>query len=63
MKSNIYQWRQKKNYVQGSRLTGRTFATNFLSWSNKHIIWSQLIFFMMQDLINQCMLINLYHSL
>ncbi len=28
--------------IQGSRLiipSGRTFVTNFLSWSHKHIIW------------------------
>ncbi len=34
--------------VQGSRLilpTGRTCATNFLSWSHVHIIWSQIILF------------------
>ncbi len=33
---------------QGSRLiipTGRSFATNFLSWSHKHIIWSQFIIY------------------
>ncbi len=33
---------------QGSRLilpTGRSFATNFLSWSHKHIIWSQFFLF------------------
>ncbi len=34
--------------IQGSRLilpTGRTFATNFLSWSHEHIIWSQFFSF------------------
>ncbi len=49
--------------VQGSRLilpTGRTFATNFLSWLHKDIIWSHL--FLIQHLINQCMLMNFYHS-
>ncbi len=33
---------------QGSRLillTGRTFATNFLSWSHEHISWSQIYIF------------------
>ncbi len=33
---------------QGSRLilpTGRSFATNLLSWSHEHIIWSQFFFF------------------
>ncbi len=49
---------------QGSRLilpTGRTCATNFLSWSHEYIIWSQ--FFLMQHLINQCMLMNFYQSI
>ncbi len=34
--------------MQGSRLilpTGRSFVTNFLSWSHEHIIWSQFIYF------------------
>ncbi len=34
--------------IQGSRLilpTGRTFATNFLSWSLEHIIWSHFFLF------------------
>ncbi len=49
------------NCVQGSRLI---LPTNFLSWSHKHIIWSQIILlFLIQHLINQCMLMNFYHSL
>ncbi len=43
---------------QGSRLilpTGRTFETNFLSFSHEHIIWSH--FFFLIHLINKCMLI------
>ncbi len=49
--------------AQGSRLilpTGRTFATNFLSWSHEHIIWSQIFvwnfFFFWYNiwLINAC---------
>ncbi len=34
-------------FYQGSRLihpTGRAFATNFLSWPHKHIIWSIFFF-------------------
>ncbi len=55
-------------YTQGSRLilpTGRFFVTNFLSWSHKHIIWSQFFFFffLLQHLIKQCMLMNFDHSL
>ncbi len=46
---------------QGSRIilpTGHSFATSFLSWSHKHIIWSQFLFFLLQHGINQCMLMN-----
>ncbi len=54
-----------KQVMQGSRPilpTGLTFATNFLSWSHEHIIlWH--FFFLMQHLINQCMLMKLHHSL
>ncbi len=38
---------ERRSYrFQGSRLilpTVRSFATNFLSWSHEHIIWSQFI--------------------
>ncbi len=50
MNINIYTCKYFHN--QGFRLifpTGRTFATNFLSWSH---------FFLIQYLINKCMLIN-----
>ncbi len=36
----------------------------FLSWSHEYIIWSQMFYiFLIQHFINQCMLINFYHSL
>ncbi len=59
--------------IQGSRLihpTGRTFATNFLSWSHEHIIGSHFyIYFFFWGggyiwLINHWWtLMNIYHSL
>ncbi len=49
--------------LQGSRLilpTGRSFETNFLSQSHKHMIWSQYFFaLLLHHGINQCMLMNL----
>ncbi len=44
----VFIYMQVWKSVQGSRLilpTGRTCATNFLSWSHVHIIWSQIILF------------------
>ncbi len=52
------------NPEQGSGLifpTRLMFGTNFLSWLHEHIIW--LLFFLILHLINQCMLMNFYHSL
>ncbi len=51
-------WYHDSITVQGSRLilpTGRSFVTNFLSWSHEHIIWSQFLFFCYNIwLINAC---------
>ncbi len=47
IRSNIHLSNKSQIYRQGSRLilpTGRTCATNFLSWSHEHIIWSQFFF-------------------
>ncbi len=55
------------NNLEDSRALDSFFplvAPNFLSWSHEHIIWSQLLlFFFIQHLINQCMLMNFYDSL
>ncbi len=60
----LFSMEEKKVINQGSRLilpTGRTFATNFLRRiARAHNL---VAFFFIQHLIDQCMLINFYHSL
>ncbi len=51
---------------QGSRLilpTDCSFSSNYFSWSHEHNLVSISDFFLLQHGINQCMMMNFYHSL